>query len=320
MAKTNLKIVVDKNVMIINFIDSLSRWDYFVSEHIYEYYKDKYGISTSDEASLNLYAEIRKSFGWQSEIELFEWAYGGFQTDSKFAELIGTIDHFKSNKTLMSEIDSAYNHILKIKQDILLFYEEKDIRNIVELFSGVFDISWDLKEIPAFLTYSPLEHSTQGGANGDGIYTQVPNSKDTDLQILRAGSTLFHEFLHKAIHPGTYFKARLNKDGFYSSKKEDIYPDEFSSFVEEVIVYSLSNVITFRENPDDRIKNYEKKLSDTKRHFEILWSVIKEAVPVLESFMRKELNKEGLLQKLDKLFRKYKSATEILSLSKKNLR
>lgn len=94
MLKLNFR--VNYNVTLLNFVDSLSKWDYFVGDHLKKYFSEQYGFESAYESILIKYAELRKPLGWQNEIELFNWAYAGFLDHSEFSPLKETL-HYSYN-------------------------------------------------------------------------------------------------------------------------------------------------------------------------------------------------------------------------------
>jgi hypothetical protein len=294
--KTNL------NVILYNFVDHLSKWDYFIASHILEHYKNNYKLSSVEEKYLEKYRVQRKEFNWEAEAELLKWAFDGFDKESRYSPLLPTINHFKENNELMNELKNGLLDIENVKDEIEVEFKNRKVEELIEVFS-VFETNPHEGVLPAYLVYSPWEGKTQGGANGDGIYTQVPRTGNRELQVIRSASTVFHEYLHKELNPGRFFRENKNQDGFYSSKHKEIYPDAIEFFVEEVIVHCLSNVMTFDESPDFQIQNYSRKEEVGDQHFVFLWKTIKEVWPVLKEFREGEILKSELILKLDEYFR-----------------
>ncbi|MCA9376943.1 hypothetical protein H6762_00750 [Candidatus Nomurabacteria bacterium] len=302
----NIDIRTNLDVILMNYVDFISKWDYFVSSHVRESHEQKYGFSKEDQLLLDRYAEIRRVLGYPLEIELFDWAYGGFKEDARFQPLLEVIEHFRSDPVLMDELQESEKYNQKIKRMVEEKFDALSVDTLFERSQEIFKPEVLPDAIPAYLTYSPVLGSTQGGANGMGIYTQVSIDPDMEQEAGDCAGTLFHEYLHKALAPRKFFSKWNNGDGYYGVTQPEIYPDQIADFVEEVIVHSLSNVITFGEDPKGKSDKYlnDESLSKIERqHYFYMWRTVAQAVPILRDILNGDGKDEEQINRLDNLFR-----------------
>ena len=303
-----LQFIVDYNAILFNFVDSLSKWDYFVGSHILRYFEKKYLITSKTKEQLQKYAEIRKEMGWDKESDLFDWAKEGFRESEEFTPLLETIKALEAMEdhqgdTLESELQQATQYIQNLLPSVYERFTELGIDDEVEKLALLFETPTSRREPLAYLTYSPVK-SYQGGANGHNIYSQVPLAFEEDEQVQQAVEFLSHEYLHKAINPGRYF---LQKDeDFYNQKFTHLYPDRYFSFTEESIIYTVNDVMTFGAKVDEMVEHYtERHHSDEQKrnHFTSLWRSCEFVEPIIRAYLGGETDKETTLAALDKFYR-----------------
>lgn len=303
---------VSYNVVLFNFIDALAKWDYFVGGHIRRYFEKYYGLDDKDISILEEYAKIRKDLGWRREMDLFDWAFNGFPEHPEFTALKSAYPHFeqkadKNGMVLKSELEHATEGIKKIEAQIESRFHELDIEERIRLFIDVFESPAKTGSLPCYLAYTPYPDSSQGGANGEGIYTQVHPDIDPDIRVKEATATLSHEYMHKELNPGRYFQFHpdAEKREVYNSKFKQVYPDEYYQFIEEVVVYTLNDVITFHTDPLQRRDRYaDKYKDDTDRmnHFVALWQAAHDIQNILRDFEAEKIDKQEATDRLDKYF------------------
>lgn len=302
-----LDIRVSYNTTLLSFIDSLAHWDYFVSSHILQYFKERYGITEDEQRLLDSYAGTRKSLGWSEETGLLNWAFAGFPEDSKYSSLLPVIKHFENkiiqegNRTLKDELEYATHKLATRKEELITFYDSFNVAETLSVFAPVFESSERIGSLPAYITYTPYNYAAQGGANGDGIYVQVFPECDSDELKHKAG-IFVHEFLHKELNPGRFFAHHPVLGERYSRVVPEIYSDDLAQLMEEVIVYALSNVLMLNEHPQIKMKRYDEKYRDDpnrRNHWVTLWSAVENSAPLLQAFRENKISMEQLRQDLD---------------------
>jgi len=295
---------------LFNFVDTLSQWDYFVGQHIRQYYKENYNLDENDKKQLKEYAKIRKKIDWEKEIALFNWAYDGFTPHTEFSTLESTLKHFetktsKNGQTLKLELEEATQQITDIAKDIQQRFNEQQIEKTIRDFAVLFNSPLSNEPLPCYLTYSPFDESTQGGANGDGIYAQVSTSLQRDNQVQITIETVAHEYMHKVLNPGRYFKEHSDdaKRKMYNTKFPEIYPDELYQFVEEVIVHSINDVLTFGIDPIEERDYYDGAYKDDeerRKQVVTLWQAISDVSKILGEFKDGKIGEEEVKERMER--------------------
>jgi len=299
------------NVLIWHFVDMLSKWNYFVEPFIHKYYKKEWGLSQKDRKQLQAYSQKRSKFGWDAESDLFEWAFQGFPTNKKFSPLLEHIQYFerqrnKQNKTLQSILKKQLDNVLEGKEYIESQMKQADVNQIIGKISNLLGFKMTgYNPISAYLACSMIKGSSQGGANGDGIYAEIPPG-----EYDRAYEIIIHEYLHKALRPHKYFKEIQNENlrHLYNSKVNKIYQDELYHFLEEVIIHSLSDVIIHGINPEEKIDQTIKytELKKLRRNRWIrLWTATKIVAPILKKYLANSLDKDETLAKINQKLKTY---------------
>lgn len=287
-------------------VDSLSRWDYFVAPNIREYFEKNFYLTSKDAEQWSKYAEIRKKLNWEEETNLFEWAYQDFPNHANFSPLLNYIIHFESKKnradqTLKEILTARLSEVEPIKkrleEELPLFIYDKSFEKAQSLFP---DPTRTDKPISVYLACS-FDESCQGGANGDGMYSEIP-TKEPNRHLL---TTFTHEYLHKvlAIHKylGNIRDGVLNN--FYNTIIPSVSPDKLAMFFDEVIVYSLSDVITFNEDPKKQIARYRdggNRIRNQRRTY--LWEVVIKTAPVLREFLNDKMTVVRSRSRLNQTF------------------
>jgi len=286
---SRLYIRVSYNTTLFSFVDSLSTWDHFVSKHINKYFHDNYGIGSQDQKLLDQYAQIRRQLNWEKEIDLFNWAFSGYQDHPGFNELLPAIRYFETKKnntgvSLKFEIEKETKKLSQIRSDVEKRFEKLCSENTIKVFTSLFGNSSQSKLIPCYLTYSPDIHATQGGANGDGIYTEVSTGLNKNLQINETISVILHEYTHKTLKPGEYLRkrAKIKKDNIYDNEYSSIYPGPYSAFVEEAIIYTICDVFTLGTDPLEQRNNF---IDRNDNEMKIIWQSVHDISPILHSYL-----------------------------------
>jgi hypothetical protein len=277
----NIQIKTNYNTILLHHVDSLSRWDEFVSDHHWGYFQDQFKI---DEATLNLfndYSKKRKPLGWRAESSLLEWAYDGFPGNKRFSGLqepIKSIENLKDKQgRTVREILVEVSIILKDKSAKLykehLKYNNK-AEEILKVYEKLFGVRGE-KKIVCYLVHSPRKGNLQGGANGESIYVELFPYGNEDYS--HTSNTIFHESFHKILE----VRKKLEKE-FTKRKHMDflkripkLYPSPAHKYLDEVIVYTLSDVFLSKDDPDENIKRYSGIDDKHDFHYATVWRGVK---------------------------------------------
>lgn len=300
-----LEVIVDYNVILTHFVDTLSCWDYHVEKYVREYVEREYGITGKDEQLLKAFVEIRKPLGWKNETELFDWAHKGYPDNAKFNELLPIIKHFENKKSLAQMTISSYleskTQLIKANgyESVSTAFAEKYetyIHRLTKLFaSKVYE-----KPLPCYLTYSPDEKWTMGGANGEGICIELKDSEIKDGRIL--DDVILHEFLHKRVSPHSYYETNNKEISQRRDARADNfgYPDLYTSLIEEAIVYAICDIVRYnKKTPTDKIQFFNE---NRRPEMVALWTVVRDITPVLREYLLEEAEEEQTRKQLTKYF------------------
>lgn len=298
---------VHYNVTLFCLVDSLSTWDHFVNDHIRKWFEQKYGVTPEDQEILTSYADIRRKLEWEKEIELFNWAYAGFPENEQFSPLLPFMTHFEMKRdgkdsTLQSELEQATDQLATLTGPVEKKWKDFTVTELSQKFARLFESPSSPDVLPCYLTYSPTTH-VQGGANGEGIYTEVVLTLPQSVQISESAGVILHEYLHKVLQPSRFF-LNLSKE-VYEKEYSEIYRDSYAGFVEEVIIYSLCDVLTLKKDPLERAQRYAEK---NNHEMAILWRSVHDVVPILNAYDANG-QKAEVIEKLDTYFRKLVSKT-----------
>lgn len=299
------------NVLLWHFVDSLSEWDFFVPDITKVFFKENWNYNTIDEENISKYAKLRKPMGWGDETNLFNWAFDGFPINKQFSVLLPPIRYFeerrnRKGKSLKDYIKFKYHDVVKGKMYIENRIQKENINDIVLRLLQLFDSSTkNTRQIDAYLAFSPRKNLVQGGANGEGIYTEIPPN-EYDI----AYETLIHEFLHTAVFPRDYFmnisEKKLRK--FYRTTVESVYPDPIACLAEEGVIHTTSDVLLFHDDPQQKIRKAKKRIDEgsTRAVSDLhLWNLIVLIIPTLEKYLSGKSDVDETRKQLDTEFQKY---------------
>lgn len=299
------------NVLLWHFIDSLSLWDYFVSDEINEFYQKRWTLTSTDKKQLESYVAVRSPEGWDTETELFEWAYREFPKHDKFSKLLPCIRHFEErtdNKgtSLKSYLEEAYSDVCTGRDHIEYRMKKENINDVVEKLQCLFREKREtIDAIDAYLASSPIEKSHQGGANGKGIYTEIPLGGYD-----QAYETLVHEYLHRVITPRNYFMNVKDEElrDLYTTKIDSLYPDPVGVLADEVVIHAVANIYLFKEDPQRRIERVKKQIKQGRLRTPSdlhLWNLVKLSAPCLKDYLEDRSDIRETLTEIGRIFRKY---------------
>ncbi len=302
-----LDVRTNYNVLLVDFINGASKWDYFVGPHIPRYFTANYQITDEVQQHLSEYARIKAELGWDQEAELLNWAYSGFPENDKFSQLLEHLVAIaeakrKDGKTLKEELESVLPTIQETSVELERQFNNLTTQKNILIFTEVFETTPKSGVLPAYITYSPDPNSSQGGANGEGIVAQVSTTGNTKSNFNNSLLILAHEFTHKELNPAVYFEKHFPE---FDRTIEAIYKATFSYFIEEVIVYSLNDVLVFGMSPSKNLEHYRKlyeKDPSRRDRWVQLYSEIEKGAPVLKRYLQKEISKEELIEQLAEQF------------------
>lgn len=296
---SKLDIRVDYNVILFNFVNSLSLWSEFVSDHVFRYFEKNYGITEEDKRLLQKYSKLRTVLSWDKSDELYEWAYSAFERNETFSELLPIIKHFenktnKEGRSLRGELRDVDTKLVVIKPIIESKFEAFQTETMFQKFTDLFESKELTSTLPCYLLYSPDKDNTSGGANGERIVVEISTELPIEKQVKITLETITHEYLHKRLQPGRLFISLKDTKGIAKN-----YPAEFSNFIEEVIIHSICEVITFGNSVSNNLEYYqeEKNLQMIE-----IWNGIKRTVPVLVEYTNNQLSIEDTRKALVNLY------------------
>jgi hypothetical protein len=299
MEKLNFK--TNYNVLLWHFVDSLSKWDSYVGSHIYKYYTVSWKLTKEDKDWLKKYSLVRKKLDWEEETNLFKWAFSGFLKNQKFNELKEPVKYFEKR---IDKKGQSLKEILKSRLEDTLVAKtlfEKEIKKIdlnkeLSKMSAIFNIDKDKEPTSVFLACS-MSNNIQGGANGNGLYVEIPYGKSPKENL----HVIVHEYLHKKLRPRNFFRNIKNKEmkGFFRRKEKKIYQGELADFFDEVIIHSLSEVIIFKHDPSKIINNYQNS------RLKYIWECVGKTTPILENYLYEKIDKITTCKKLFQIFKSF---------------
>ena len=299
------------NVLLWHFVDSLSLWDYFVSDEIKAFYQTRWTLTPTDKKQLEKYVTTRSPEGWDAETALFEWAYQEFPEHEQFSKMLPYIRYFEDrtdNKgtTLKSYLQEVYSDVRKGRDHIENRMKKEKIDDVVEKLQELFKVkNKAIEAIDAYLASSPLEKSHQGGANGKGIYTEIPLG-GYDL----AYETLVHEYLHRVITPQNFFMNMENGElrKLYARQIDSLYPDPVGLLADEVVIHAIANIYLFKEDPLRRIKGVKKQIKEGRLRTPSdlhLWNLVILSAPVLKDYLEGRSDPQETQTKIGEVLQAY---------------
>lgn len=276
-----LNFYTNPNISLWHLVDSCSQWDYYVGKHALRWLKEQTSFTSNDSENLEKYKEIRSKLGWGEETNLFRWAYNGFPNKAKYSELKPRIDHFRNRKLSTSDLtlieffenhsQIAENFVQKLKS----LYPQNKVK--IEKLSLLFPS--DQKIVDCFLPYSSVTTGSQGGANGDGIYTEVSESKDfIDSQVV-----FEHEALHKLTEIPEYL---YKKDGNFWKQTDSYLIQNRAMAVNEIFAYAADLVI-HQTNLEEQLKYAH---SQDKKELVFIWEVAAQIAPIMKHYLSDSLS------------------------------
>jgi hypothetical protein len=263
---SKLQIRIDYNVNLFHFVDHLSQWSEYTGDDAKKLYTNTFVITDEDKRMLENYSETRNKLGWNAEIDLFNWAYNGFNIDStvindslkeinynEYVKLKSVIEYFSKRSNSTNSIENVlkekYSELLKIKPDIeqytsYLHNTFLDINAYLNLWidSGKIDYS----KYPIYICFSHYENSTHGGANGDGVYAEFEYSKGKE-GVIKGFDVIIHELTHKIAKISNYLVEFIKNENLYTKealnfmKRNNLTQEKLLEIFESIDTLGLGN-------------------------------------------------------------------------------
>lgn len=300
-----LRFHLSERASFLHFVDQLSRWSPYCNPVDLPYL----GIPTlgeADEVWLQRYAAARRPLGWRAQTDLFLWAEAGFPLEGRspgHAEMKAAIDHFRAIPGFRSPLSRRMKEVESrrpfIDDEIARLQTGlKALRGVVDVFGA--EQPRRREEVPLFVMYNFKPRSSGGGANGDGIFTEL------DLSASSADEPrpthLLHEYLHLALRPRDRFKAftaaspeLASWQQALSSSAPDERGDNEAAMLDEILVHALANVVVEGRDPEGEIQN-DARGGDKQRVR--LWDGVRILLPLIRRQLEKPLPGPDFLSEL----------------------
>ena len=280
-----------ERVAFFHFIDTISAWSPYCPAESVDY--ALLGVPKPDEeakAWLRRYAAARRPLGHEAETALFLWAEQGFPMEGhpgSYRELKASVEHFMARTEYWDPLARRMRE-LEIQAPLVeqelqqLDAKMQALQGVTRVFARKRTLRWN--DIPVFLVYTFSKHSSQGGANGEGIYAEIDPAASPEH--LREQSGIFlHEALHKALRPREAFKefaggrGKETWDQALRSKAPDEGGDDEAAMLDEILIYTLADVITRGRNPEKEMQNYGRQ---GQKQFVRLWDGVRTLRPIIQ--------------------------------------
>jgi len=237
-------------VVLLNFVDCLSRWDIFIRDHIPRYIGQEFVLDEEDEQAISVYRDIRARFRWPAHASLLKWAQEGFPagTYSSLLPMIERISRVKNREgvTLRELCEGAIAGLLEVREATLRELKELGLERVLQKISSLFPLKHTAPTVSCYLLYSPDERWTTGCANGGAISVEIVLGARRRLPL----SIITHELCHLLFQFHQHYE-ELDDKPF-------IGPHSRSGFFEEALVQSISPVTLFNVTPQSELDNIEE--------------------------------------------------------------
>jgi hypothetical protein len=289
----------------LHLIDTLSKWSPYCRDVDHGFL----GIpepGESDRVWLERYASARRPMGYGAETDLFLWAESGFPLEGRspgHLELKAAVDHFWGRPELRDPLSKRMKELESFRPSL-----EEELARVqarVQTLRGVVDVfhtkeTARRKEVPVFVMYTLHPRNSQGGANGDGLYTSVDPAASPE-DALR-GMQILHEYLHLALRPRERFRTFTESSPrmkawhqALSSKAPDERGDDETCMLDEILVYALANTVVEGRDPEQQIRNYanggDKQMVRT-------WDGVRILLPIIRRQLEKPSSSRQFLSQL----------------------
>jgi hypothetical protein len=222
-----IKFKVNKNLSFLRLIDSLSSWDKHTRKLLREWYIKKYGLDEEGKRLLEIYAAIRKKYGWKK-------LDGAFVENKSFKILEKTL-----TKKELTDIKLVFFHFHKNFAEIWgefgpYLQKRKSALERISKKIGFEDVVAELKDrlctmnfpkhILIHVILNCVENRCGGSANLDEhIFLEPLNVKKSSKELLlRDLSVCLHEIAHIAIRKSPLYRPILSLKLDKAEKEEII--------------------------------------------------------------------------------------------------
>lgn len=332
--KHDLDIRIDYNVNLLHFVDHLSQWSQYTGDDAKKLYLTYFKITEQDQKMLEKYSSIRNKLGWEAEIDLFDWAYGNFETQNSpidiqaLTEIKNVIDYFAVRQNDKVKLDMVlkgkFDELFSLKSKILS-YASSVQENItqIEPYLNIWTNEIDFQKYPLYICFSHYENSTHGGANGQGVYSELDIS-NKEKGISRGFDTITHELIHKVTkisdklieflendenyteYAQTFMdKHKLNKEklvSIFESKDTEGYGNPEGKVFEEVNVYLFAPVMINQYDSLRITKTYEHYKQKEMKEFARTWHGVKLFKEVYDAVSITDYDKKEFFWRLIETF------------------
>jgi len=282
----NLKFIVDANAIAWHLLDYASNWHYYVHENLGKWVKKNVVERDKLHNILESYANMRTPFGWQEEINLLNWAARGFSDEmfSKLRPLVNDWLELKLNdgRTIKEAANQAEAQIYPYVEILQSKFAALNVDEMVGKLHKLLPEAEIFDELPAYVVWSPIEGSTQGGANGAGVYSEIgiPTSEKT---LESTFEVLVHEAFHKLVDPSVTFDSWKELEEI-DQKYEHIQEgnQSLNGHLEEMVIYSAVDVMLFGEDPKVMLETNVKSSPKYKQ----MWEHTYKFFPILDDYVK----------------------------------
>jgi hypothetical protein len=327
-----LNIITDYNVNLFHFVDHLSQWSEYTGNEALKLYEKYFELNSTDNEMLKRYATVRDKLCWEEEINLFNWANGGFkinqETASEYSELKIVLDYFANRKNDKYSVEgilkTEYSKLIEIEPQIKEYSSEiEKIFSEIEPWLKIWTPEPDYSKYPIYICFSHSDNSTHGGANGNGVYSEfMVNDKQDGVRI--GFSIITHELTHKVTDIMNFLMDFIRNDNSCTEKAQrflninDLTKNELIKIFEsvdtlgfgnpevkvfeEINVYFIAPVFIEKMN-EEQIKNkVEKYRARGNREFERVWYGVSLFKKEYENFNNQKINRDDFVWKLIEIF------------------
>lgn len=281
-----INLIINYPMSLFKVIDDLSKWSPYCEEKTYDFWSQRFSITSEQLAVLAEYAEVRKNYDWGNFEPCFLKSSTLEESLSCLSQKLEAheIESVKSALfTFKKDFDSLWdsdNYLQKRKEQI---EEEMNKINITELLSIVttlYSLDTVPKSIDVYLVFNPTPDNSDGGANG-GIF--IRNGKNIPIEVDLM--VLFHEFTHTV-------SDSLNALLFKLAKQKGITDNFELHILHEAIVYSLFPAYFYEEylrKPFD-LKEEAIKQKDKNEYLYLIYSLAGEVYPDVKNLIHSQEN------------------------------
>jgi hypothetical protein len=281
---------------------------------------------------LNRYATVRDKLCWDEEINLFNWAYGGFkinkETKIEYSELKNVLDYFTNRKNEKYSVEgilkTEYSKLTALEAQIKDYSSEIElIFSEIEPWLKIWTPEPDYSKYPVYICFSHSDNSTHGGANGNGVYSEfMVNDKQDGIRI--GFSIITHELTHKVTDIMIFLFDFIGNEKSYTERaqrflykynltKSDLiqifesvdtlgFGNPEAKIFEEINVYFVAPVF-IEKMTDEQIQNEaERYRAVGNREFERVWYGVSLFKKEYEYFSNKKIDRDYFVWNLIEIF------------------